>query len=603
VPVTITVTAEDSSGVPVPGAAAWLALTAATSTGTTGSAISQSKSLTSNPTATPVTADGSGQIMIDYTPGDPTGGKDVLSAQNASTSPTIKVTDTYRYFAGSYTFSPNPIAGAGSLGNAQTVTGRVCVLDASKTAIPGATAWLSFATAAGSDGSAVAGNGSSTALTGTPAMFTADGTGCIAWTYTAPTAPPSTGEDVITVQDWPDHTGVLQTDRYAFGATYTALAAPTRIVDSRIGLGLATALGEGVGKSTAFQVTGTTGPVPKSATAITGNLTVTRQTAAGFVSLTPTKPSTTPATSTLNFPHADTRANGVTAPLGSTGLLYATYISSPVSSADTVDIIFDVTGYFTADTTGSTYHPLAGPVRIVDSRIALGLPTKLTSGSPQSFGVTGVGGVPAGATAITGNLTVTGQSAGGYVALTTTSESAPATSTLNFPVGDNRANGVTTPLGSGGTLWAVYKATAGATTQLVFDVTGYFTADATGTTYVSLVPARILDTRSSVGLTGPFASHVARTFGVTGQGGVPAFASAITGNLTVTDQTAGGYVALTTTATNNPSTSTINFPVADNRANGVTSPLGAGGSLSATYGAAAPGDTTALILDVTGFFH
>ena len=38
-------------------------------------------------------------------------------------------------------------------------------------------------------------------------------------------------------------------------------------------------------------------------------------------------------------------------------------------------------------------------------------------------------------------------------------------------------------------------------------------------------------------------------------------------------------------------------------ANGVTSPLGAGGSLSATYGAAAPGDTTALLLDVTGFFH
>jgi len=409
---------------------------------------------------------------------------------------------------------------------------------------------------------------------------------------------------VITVQDWPDHTGVLQTDRYAFGSTYTALAAPTRIVDSRTGLGLATALGEGVGKSTAFQVTGTTGPVPKSATAITGNLTVTGQTAAGYVSLTPTKPSTTPATSTLNFPRADTRANGVTAPLGSTGLLYATYISSPVSSAATVEIIFDVTGYFTADTTGTTYHPLAGPVRIVDSRIPLGLPTKLADGVPQSFHVTGVGGVPAGATAITGNLTVTGQTKAGYVALTTTSESAPTTSTINFPVGDNRANGVTTPLGAGGTLWAVYRSNpAGGTTQLVFDVTGYFTADATGTTYVSLVPARILDTRSNVGLTGPFASHVARTFQVTGQGGVPAFASAITGNLTVTDQTAGGYVALTTTATNNPSTSTLNFPIADNRANGVTSPLGAGGSLSATYGAAASGDTTALILDVTGFFH
>ena len=84
------------------------------------------------------------------------------------------------------------------------------------------------------------------------------------------------------------------------------------------------------------------------------------------------------------------------------------------------------------------------------------------------------GGVPSGATAVTGNLTVTGQTAGGFVSLTTSSQANPSTSTLNFPVGDNRANGVTTPLGSGGKLWAVYKATTGATTQLVFDVTGVF---------------------------------------------------------------------------------------------------------------------------------
>jgi hypothetical protein len=125
----------------------------------------------------------------------------------------------------------------------------------------------------------------------------------------------------------------------------------------------------------------------------------------------------------------------------------------------------------------TTYHALAGPVRIVDSRSALNLPSKLTNGVPQSFQVTAFNGdgIPTGATAITGNLTVTGQTAGGFVALTTSSQAAPSTSTLNFPVGDNRANGVTTPLGAGGKLWAVYKSnTAGATTQLVFDVTGYF---------------------------------------------------------------------------------------------------------------------------------
>ena len=601
-PVTVTVTAKDAAGTPIPGASAWLALFAATAT-TSGSAVSQTKTLTTNPSATPVTADSNGQFTIDYTPGDATGGKDVLQAQNASTSPTVKVTDTYRYFGGSYTFTPNPIAGAGSVGSAQAVSGKVCVLDAAKVAIPGASAWLSFVAAAGSNGSAVAGNGTSTALTGTPAPFTADGSGCIAWTYTGPTAPPSIGEDILTVQDWPDHVGVLQTDRYAFGATYTALAGPTRIVDSRTGLGLAAPLGEGPGRSQSIQVTGLTGPVPKAATAITGNLTVTGQTGAGFVTLSPTKPSVTPATSTINFPLKDNRANGVTADLGSTGKLWVTYISA--SSSATVDIILDVTGYFTADTTGSTYHPLAGPVRIVDSRTGLNLATKLTDGVPKSFQVTGFNGdgIPAGATAITGNLTVTGQTDGGYVALTTTAESSPPTSTINFPVGDNRANGVITPLGAGGALWAVYKSTTGATTQLVFDVTGYFTADATGASYVPLVPARVLDTRSSIGLSGPFHSHVARTFQVTGQGGVPSFATAITGNLTVTEQTAAGFAALDTVATNSPSTSTLNFPVGDNRANGVTTPLGGSGTLSATYGAAASTDTTALILDVTGYYH
>ena len=82
--------------------------------------------------------------------------------------------------------------------------------------------------------------------------------------------------------------------------------------------------------------------------------------------------------------------------------------------------------------------------------------------------------VPAGAVALTGNLTVTGQTAAGYLALTSASTVKPGTSTLNFPVGDTRANGVTIALGAGGKLWIIYMARTGATAQAVFDVTGYF---------------------------------------------------------------------------------------------------------------------------------
>ena len=122
-----------------------------------------------------------------------------------------------------------------------------------------------------------------------------------------------------------------------------------------------------------------------------------------------------------------------------------------------------------------------------------------------------------------------------------------------------------------------------------------------GATYYSLTPARILDSRVGNGLSGPFASGTARTFGVTGQGGVPANATAVTGNLTVTGQTALGYIFLGPVAQDNPTSSTLNFPLGNSCANGVTVALGAGGTLSATY-ASIPGATASVIFDVSGYF-
>ena len=49
--------------------------------------------------------------------------------------------------------------------------------------------------------------------------------------------------------------------------------------------------------------------------------------------------------------------------------------------------------------------------------------------------------VPVDAIAVTGNLTVTGQTAAGYFSLTTLPNNAPATSTLNFPLGDTGRTG------------------------------------------------------------------------------------------------------------------------------------------------------------------
>ena len=372
-------------------------------------------------------------------------------------------------------------------------------------------------------------------------------------------------------------------------STYHTLA-PARILDTRAGTGLAGRFVSTVPRS--FAVAGA-GGVPGNAVAVTGNLTVTGQTTGGYVSLT-TSAQSHPATSTLNFPLGDSRANGVTVALAS-GHLWATYVGG---TSATTNLVFDVTGYFTPDLKGDTYHTLA-PARILDTRAGTGLAGRFVSTVPRSFAVAGAGGVPGNAVAVTGNLTVTGQTTGGYVSLTTSAQSHPATSTLNFPLGDSRANGVTVALASGH-LWATYVGGASATTNLVFDVTGYFTPDLKGDTYHTLAPARILDTRAGTGLAGRFVSTVPRSFAVAGAGGVPGNAVAVTGNLTVTGQTTGGYVSLTTSAQSHPATSTLNFPLGDSRANGVTVAL-ASGHLWATYvgGASA---TTNLVFDVTGYF-
>ncbi len=435
------------------------------------------------------------------------------------------------------------------------------------------------------------------------------------------------GLDVYNGAEWGDYTGlaqdpqvpnsVWQGDAYVnavhqwstwvnqlrtIGTTYVPIA-PERIVDSRNGSGLS-GLGGKFASSVArtFAVAGLgsgAGLIPSAAVAVTGNLTVTRQSAPGYVSLTP-DPTNTPGSSTLNFPVGDNRANNVTIPLNASGQLAAVYKATPGA---TTDLLFDVTGYFLSGTGHATYLPIV-PVRALDTRHAIGLSGPFQASLPLSLQVAGVNGVPMNASAITANLTVTGQTKAGFLALTTTSIPSPLSSNLNFPVGDTRANGVAAQLDGSGALWIVYKAAAGATANVILDITGYFLPNASGLVFYPLNPSRIMDTRTTVdsGLSGVFHANVSRTLAVNGHWGVPPDAGAVTGNLTVVGQTAAGFVAVTPDPTALPGTSTLNFPVADIRANGIFSPVNGTGHASLVY-AAASGRTTNLVLDLTGYFR
>jgi hypothetical protein len=394
--------------------------------------------------------------------------------------------------------------------------------------------------------------------------------------------------------DWATNVLQLQTG----GATYVPID-PLRVLDSRIGLGVTGIFNASSPKS--FVVAGFTssgGSIPADAIAVTGNVTVTKQTAAGYVSITTTSTST-PRSSTINFPLGDTRANNVTASLAANGRLSAVYKAAAGKKAH---ILFDVTGYFLPGTEDAGYNTV-DPVRLLDTRIANGLGGRFLSGAPRQLAIAGRGGIPVDAVAVTANLTVTGQTKAGFVSITATINASPATSNINFPTKDTRANGLTAKL-SGGALWLVYKAAAGARTHLILDVTGYYLAAGSGLAFFPLDPGRIMDTRTDVlsGLTGQFSHGVPRTLDTDGHWGVPEGAKAVTANLTVTGQTKGGFVSITPTPVASPTTSTINFPLGETRANGVTVPLNVSGDMSLVYRASS-GKKTHLILDVTGYFE
>jgi len=90
--------------------------------------------------------------------------------------------------------------------------------------------------------------------------------------------------------------------------------------------------------------------------------------------------------------------------------------------------------------------------------------------------------VPSSATAVTGNLTVTGATMLGYVALTPIQVAYPGTSTINFGANQDVANGVTVPLGSGGVICLTYVAKPGGRVDVILDITGYFLPGAGGGT-------------------------------------------------------------------------------------------------------------------------
>ena len=246
---------------------------------------------------------------------------------------------------------------------------------------------------------------------------------------------------------------------------------------------------------------------------------------------------------------------------------------------------------------GSTYHGVE-PFRIADSRLPSGgLTGIIHAGAPQDLAVGGVHGIPADATAVIMNVTVTQSDLASFVTVWPSGTGRPTSSNLNFGPGDTRANLVTAKLGPDG---KVTLGTAQGSVHIVADVYGYFD-HAGGAAFTGISPVRALDTRTFTGNHyGPLGDDAPMALPISGSGaglGIPADATAVVANVTATGGSSGSFLSVYADAAV-PGTSSINFGRGDTIPNLVTMKIGAGGVI---HIANAIGYVD-VVVDVVGWF-
>ncbi|MGW4162073.1 protease pro-enzyme activation domain-containing protein [Streptomyces sp. NPDC004788] len=243
------------------------------------------------------------------------------------------------------------------------------------------------------------------------------------------------------------------------------------------------------------------------------------------------------------------------------------------------------------------------PARILDTRAGIGRTgtTPVASYGTVKLKVTGVGGVPAtGVSSVVMNVTAVSPTAGGFLTAYPTGSTRPNSSNMNWLKGQIVPNLVTVPVGKDGSV-DLYNASSG-TTHFIADISGYYSTQAGGGTYLPTGPARILDTRAGIGWTGtsPVAGKGTVSLTVAGAGGVPATgATAVVLNVTATAPTSGGYLIAYPSGTTRPNASNINWLTGQTRPNMVVLPIGPDGKVN-LYNAGS--GTVHFIADVFGYF-
>jgi len=386
---------------------------------------------------------------------------------------------------------------------------------------------------------------------------------------------------------------------------YHALT-PARILDTRSGLGAPQAR-LGAAARLDVQIAGQGGVPANGAAAVVLNVTATNTTAGSYLTVWPAGVPR-PLASNLNWTAGKTVPNLVEVALGVDGKV------SVFNAAGNSDVVFDVAGYVATPTATPGPDGLLTPVvpnRVLDTRNGTGGVPAAPVGAGQTImvRVAGTPNIPStGVAAVVLNVTVTGPTAPGYLTVWPSGIARPVVSNLNFVAGQTVPNRVIVRVGSNGSTagWVSFF-NPGGSVHVIADVSGWFSdgsnAAATGSRFVGLTPARILDTRDGTGgVSSPIGAGQTLALMVAGQGGVPAMNAAIAPtavvlNVTVTGTTAASFLTVWPSDATRPTASDLNWTAGLTVPNLVVVKLGSDGKIK-LYN---PGGSTNVVIDVVGW--
>ncbi|MBM6401122.1 carboxypeptidase-like regulatory domain-containing protein [Phycicoccus sonneratiae] len=383
-------------------------------------------------------------------------------------------------------------------------------------------------------------------------------------------------------------------------AGYVPLS-PARLLDTRSTGATVDGVGKGGGSvkggsPRSVQVTGRGGVPSSGVSAVVLNVTAVKPTVSTYITAYPDGEAR-PNTSNLNVVKGSVTPNLVVTKPGSTGKV-AFFVAEGAS-----DVLADVAGYFP---TGGSFVPLS-PGRLLDTR-ATGSTIDgqgkgggaLGSAGTRTVQVTGRHGIPTtGVDSVVLNVTGVKPTKGTYVTAWPAGATRPTTSNLNLLAGEVRPNLVVVKVGSGG---AVSLFNNAGSVDVLADVAGWIP---TGTTFRSVTPARLLDTRTT-GATvdgqgkGSGAVGAAKTVDVqvTGRYGIPATGvRSVVLNVTGVTPTSTTYVTGYPAGETRPNASNLNLVTGEVRPNLVIAKVGAGGKVRLFNNAG----STHLLADVAGY--